>query len=96
MNEGFGFDDHARYEDELAPISNRHGMELVRSFRVLQTMGAGPQNVAAINIWALSSPDALGEVMSDPDYVSNIPNRDRIHDMAATSMYFVAPRSPES
>ena len=92
MNEGFGFDDHAKYEEDIAEISGRHGMKLVRSFRVLNTIGAGPTNVAAVNVWSLPSPDALGQVMGDPEYVGNIPNRDRIHDMASTSMYFVAPR----
>ena len=58
----------------------------------LKVMG-GAANIAAVAVWALSSPEALGEIMSDPEYVANIPIRDRAHDMAATTMYFVSQRA---
>ncbi len=92
MNEGYGFDDHAKYEENIGHITERHGMRLIRAFRVMKALGeAAP--VHAINVWALSSPKALKGVMSDPEYVANIENRDRLHDMSATTMYFVTYRA---
>lgn len=94
MNQGFDFEAHDSYEKTIAPIGARYGMQMYRSYRVLQQMGApGPSKVVAVNIWELPNPDALGKVMSDPDYVAQVPVRNRIHDMKATTMYFVAPRT---
>jgi hypothetical protein len=92
MKPGFGFDDHASYERAILPITSRHGMKLVRSFRVMQTMGAGQGQVVAVSLWDLPKPEALQEIMSDPEYVAHIGYRNLIHDMPATSMYFVTPR----
>ena len=91
MKPGFGFDEHAAYEAAVAPIAARHGMRLYRSFRVLQAMG-GASNIVAVNVWDLDSPEALSQVMADPEYVAKIEYRDRIHDMATTTMYFVSKR----
>jgi hypothetical protein len=66
-------------------------MRLYRSFRVLQAMG-GASNIVAVNVWDLDSPEALSQVMADPEYVAKIEYRDRIHDMATTTMYFVSKR----
>lgn len=93
MKPGYGFKDHEDYEKALEPITARHGMRLVRSFRVTQDMGGGENNnIVAVNVWDLPKPEALGQVMNDPEYVANIDYRNRIHDMAATTMYFVSPR----
>jgi len=93
MNQGFDFEAHDTYEKTIAPISARYGMRIYRSYRVLQKMGSpSPDNVVAVNIWELPNPQALSQVMNDPDYVANIPTRNKIHDMKATTMYFVTPR----
>lgn len=92
MKPGFGYSDHITYEHSIEPVTARHGMRLVNSYRVLQAMGAGIKNAAAVAVWDLKSPETLGEVMNDPEYVANIANRDRIHDMTATTMYFVTRR----
>ena len=94
MNDGYDFDDHAAYEKDIEAVTSRHGMRLVRAFRVMKAMG-GAEPVQAINVWALDSPAALKQVMSDPDYIANIHNRDRMHNMAATTMYFVARRGTQ-
>lgn len=95
MKPGFGYGDHVAYEQSIAAVTERHGMRLFRSYRVLQPMGAGIKNAVAVAIWDLKSPEVLGRVMSDPEYAANVANRDRIHDMAATTMYFVAPRAAQ-
>lgn len=92
MKPGFGFQDHADYERAIQSITERHGMRLVRSFRVLKSMGGGRGSVVAVNLWDLPKPEALQEIMTDPEYVAHIAYRNLIHDMAATSMYFVAAR----
>jgi uncharacterized protein (DUF1330 family) len=89
---GFGYQDHVDYERGISAITARHGMHLVRRFKILKVMG-GAANIAAFVVWALPSPQALGAIMSDPEYVANIPIRDRAHDMAATTMYFVSQRA---
>ncbi len=65
-----GFDEHIAYERAIEPVSARHGMQLVRSFRVLNTMGALSGNVVAVSLWDLLRPEALQAIMSDPDYVA--------------------------
>jgi uncharacterized protein (DUF1330 family) len=92
MQPGFDYVDHSAYEKALAPITARHGMNLVRAYRVVQPLGGGPANAVAVNIWELPSPEALGKVMSDPEYVAMVPYRNRIHNMSETTMYFVASR----
>jgi hypothetical protein len=92
MKPDYGFDEHIAYERAIEPVSARHGMRLVRSFRVLSTMGALSGNVVAVSLWDMPRPEALQAIMSDPDYVAQIAYRDRIHNMAATSLYFVTPR----
>jgi len=92
MKPGFDYEDHNAYEKTLASITARHGMRLFRAYRIVQPLGGGPANAVAVNIWELPSPEALGKVMSDPEYVAIVPYRDRIHDMAETTMYFVASR----
>lgn len=93
MKPGYSYGDHVAYEQSIAAVTERHGMRLFRAYRVLQPIGAGIKNAVAVAIWDLKSPDALGQVMNDPEYKANIANRDRLHDMAATTMYFVTPRS---
>lgn len=94
MNQGFDFNAHDAYEKAIAPITARYGMHIYRSYRVLQKMGEhNADNVVAVNLWELPNPEALGKIMSDPDYLANIPNRDKIHNMKATTMYFATPRS---
>lgn len=94
MNQGYDFNAHDAYEKTIAPISARYGMRIYRSYRVLQKMGVPSiDNVVAVNIWELPNPEALSRVMSDPDYVAQIPVRNRIHNMKATTMYFVTPRT---
>lgn len=90
---GYGYDDHVAYENSIAAVTQRHGMRLVRSYRILQPMGAAIRNAVAVAVWELNSPDTLNRVMSDSEYVANVPNRDRVHDMAATTMYFVKQRT---
>lgn len=92
MKKGFGFQDHVDYERAIQPITSKHGMKLVRTFRVAQSMGAGPDNIAIVSLWDLPKPEALNAVMSDPEYGAHISYRNLIHDMAASSMYFVAQR----
>lgn len=92
MKPGFGYGDHVAYEQSIAAVTERHGMRLFRSYRVLQSMGAGIGNAVAVAVWDLKSPEVLGQVMKDPEYVAKLDTRDRIHDMAATTMYFVTPR----
>jgi len=92
MKPGFDYEDHSAYEKALAPITAKHGMRLFRAYRVVQPLGGGPANAVAINIWELPSPEALGKVMGDPEYAAIVPYRDRIHDMAGTTMYFAASR----
>lgn len=93
MKPGFTFEDHAAYEDRIAPITRRHGMRLVRAYRVTDRLSdTGAANVAAIYIWSLPTQDALGAIMQDPEYIANTPERDRTHDMRATTMYFAAAR----
>lgn len=91
MKPGFSFDDHAAYEARIAEITARHGMHLVRAYRVNQRLSSvGAANVAGIYVWSLPSPQSLAEIMQDPDYVAMVPERNRTHDMAATTMYFAA------
>lgn len=93
MQPGFDYADHAAYEKAIGPIMARHGMRLVRTFQVTQPMGGEPAaNIVAVSLWDLPTTGALGEVMSDPEYKAIIGYRDRIHDMAATTMYFIALR----
>lgn len=92
---GFGYDDHVSYEQSISAIAKRHGMHLVRSYRVLQPMGAGIKNAVAVAVWDLKNSGTLGEVMRDPQYVAHIAQRDRIHDMAATTMYLATPRTTQ-
>lgn len=92
---GFGYDDHVSYEQSISAIAERHGMHLVRSYRVLQPMGAGIKNAVAVAVWDLKNSGTLGEVMRDPQYVAHIAQRDRIHDMAATTMYLATPRTTQ-
>lgn len=94
MNQGYDFDDHHAYEASISEIAERHGMRLFKEYRVLDALSPGAPQVAAINFWALSSPEALGAVMRDPQYATHIEYRDQIHDMETTTMYFVAPREP--
>lgn len=91
MRPGFGFEEHSAYEAAVAPVAARHGMRLYRSFRVLKALG-GASNIVAINIWELDSAEALSKVMADPEYVAKVEYRDRIHDMATTTMYLVNKR----
>lgn len=94
MNQGYDFKAHDAYEKAIAPVTARYGMRMYRSYRVLQKMGAhNSDNVVAVNLWELPNTEALGKIMNDPDYVANIPNRDKIHNMKATTMYFATPRS---
>lgn len=94
MNQGFDFEAHDNYEKNIAPISAKYGMRLYRSYRVMQKLSpSGLDNAVALNIWELPNQEALSQVMSDPDYMANIPARNRIHDMQATTMYFVTPRT---
>lgn len=92
MKKGFGFQDHVDYERAIAPISSKHGMKLVRTFRVSQSMGAGPDNIAIVSLWDLPKPEAFNAVVTDPEYTAHISYRNLIHDMSASSMYFVTPR----
>ena len=92
MNESHGFDDHHDYEMSISPTTERHGMRLFAEYRVLDKLSPSAPDAAAINFWALETPEALGKVMSDPEYQTHIEHRDAIHDMQATTMYFVAPR----
>jgi hypothetical protein len=92
MNPGFDFADHASYEKTLEAITSRHGMKLIKAYRVLKQLGPGSESSLSVNIWSLTSPESLGKVMQDPDYQALVPYRDRIHNMAETSMYFAIPR----
>jgi len=93
MKSGYGFDDHAEYENALEGVMRRHQMRLVRTFRVDQQIsGKTGSEIVAVSLWDLPSPESLGKLMSDPDYMANTEYRDRIHDMAQTTMYFVTPR----
>jgi hypothetical protein len=92
MRPGFGYADHDAYERSLAAVTERHGMRLSRAVRITRAL-SGSDAVVAVNVWELPDPAALTAVMSDPEYVAHVAERDRIHDMGATTMYFVAARA---
>jgi uncharacterized protein (DUF1330 family) len=93
LNEGHDAAEQADYEKTVAPIAGRHGLRLFKSYHVVKGMaGPGAGRVALINFYDLPTPDALGRISASAEYKTHIPHRNRVHDMTASSFYFVAPR----
>lgn len=88
MNDGFAQKDRDIYIGKTAPIVKKYGMKKVDSYQILQRMaGAGPENVLELDLWDMASPDALQNLMSDPQYQANVPFRDKIHNMGSLTLY---------
>lgn len=91
MKPGFSFEDHEAYERSIQPILERHGMRASRSFKITKVLG-GPEHAVAIVLWELPRAEAFAEVLGDPEYQTHVAERDRLHDMAATQLFFVSAR----
>ena len=87
LNDGIDISERDAYEAALKPIAARYGAEVVHSYDVLNHMTGGMAQSVRVNIWNLDDMGAIGSVDKDPDYQDMVPNRDRIHDLSALTLY---------
>lgn len=87
LNEGIDIGERNAYEAALKPIAARYGAEVVHSYDVKEHLAGKMPTSVRVNIWNLDNVDALGAVDKDADYRAMIPNRDRVHDLSALTLY---------
>lgn len=89
MQEGAGAEERDEYEDRIAPIAARYGLRLFAAYPISRRMsGAGPEEAMRLNFWSAPSPNAMQQLGQDPDYQAIIPDRNRIHNMEAVTLFF--------
>lgn len=87
LNDGIEIAERDAYETALKPIAARYGAEVVHSYNVMAHLAGEMETSVRVNIWNLDDMSALGAVDKDADYRAMIPNRDRIHDLSALTLY---------
>lgn len=88
MKEGYGAELREPYEDVVATIAGRYGLQKERSFYATQFLGGEQkmQDVLKINVWSMGD-DSMQQLGADEDYQSIVPFRDRIHNMRDLTLY---------
>ncbi|MEM8798187.1 MAG: DUF1330 domain-containing protein, partial [Pseudomonadota bacterium] len=69
------------YAEWVKPLAEKHGVELIQVYDVV-SVEAGDLQGEWIYLFRSPNPETFGALLNDPEYAANIPNRDRIHDMA--------------
>jgi uncharacterized protein (DUF1330 family) len=88
MNEDFGQAERDTYVRETERIAAKYGAKRFASYHIVQHLGgAGPEDVLVLDLWAMDDPSALQKLSSDPEYKANVPERNKIHNMEALTLY---------
>lgn len=92
MNDGYGHPERFDYEEKMGKIAVKHGAQIKNSFDIDKKIGGiGPDNALKLNIWTMSSPEAMQMISSDPEYKKLTGYRNKIHDMDGITLYMASP-----
>jgi uncharacterized protein (DUF1330 family) len=76
----------------IQPLAKKHGGEVAQVFKVDGVLH-GDLQPQYIWVYRFRGQQAMGSLMSDPEYVKNVPNRDRIWDFEKNQLLVVQPRN---
>jgi uncharacterized protein (DUF1330 family) len=74
----------------IQPLAKKHGGEVAQVFKVNGVMH-GDLQPQYIWVYRFRDQQAMGSLMSDPEYAKNIPNRNRIWDFEKNQLFMVQP-----
>ena len=92
LNEGITKAERDAYEDSIAPITAKHGINKVANFEIQQKMnGAGPEKPLRLNLWTLDDPKGLQSLFADPEFAKVEKERNRVHDFSQLTLFIGQP-----
>ncbi len=93
LNAGFTETDRASYSKKTVKIASKYGIDMAQSYKIgTHIAGMGPKNALEFNLWTMPSPTAMVALSGDTEYQANVPNRDKIHDMEALTLFLARPK----
>lgn len=87
LNNGIDVSERDAYEAALKPIAAKYGAKVGHSYDLVAHLAGQMASAMRINVWELDDLSALGAVDQDAEYKAMIPDRDRIHDLSALTLY---------
>ncbi|MEW7292403.1 hypothetical protein [Aquimarina sp. 2304DJ70-9] len=94
LNMGYGEKDRAAYSKKTAKIASKYQLKKAQSYGIQSHLaGMGPKNAFEFNLWTMPSPTSMAALGQDPAYQANVPNRDKIHDMKALTLFLARPKT---
>ena len=86
MDDGFSLADRDEYNAVASQTAARHGVVLQTTLDTA-VMVIGPTELDRLDLWTLTTPDALAAWGRDADYLANKDRSDEIHDMRELTLY---------
>ena len=89
LNNGYNLKDHLSYGEEIEPILNKHGMQNLENFQILQkASGTVAEDAVKVGVFSIQSPENLKSVFEDKTYNEKyVPKRNKIHDMPRMTFF---------
>ncbi len=91
MSEGYGLSERREYEASILPIAEEYGMQLTHSYETIDYLGGAVEDAVKLNLWSLSTPDAIEQLQSDKEYQALDSRRNEIHDFGELTLYLAKP-----